>query len=45
MQERGSEQNRKKENGEKRRRTKREKELYRLSKKTIVVPALGLQYT
>ena len=27
------------------RRAKRERELYRLSKKTIVVPALGLQYT
>ena len=35
----------KKENLDKRRRAKREKELYRLPKKTIVAPALGLQYT
>ena len=36
---------RKKENLDKRRRAKREKELYQLPKKTIVAPALGLQYT
>ena len=34
-----------KENRDKGRRAKREKELYRLLEKTIVMPALGLQYT
>jgi len=35
----------KREQRQKERRAKRERELYRLPKKTIVVPVMGLQYT
>ena len=41
----GEKKKKKEKHRQKKKNKKREKELYRLPKKTIVVPALGFQYT